>query len=110
MPERQSRTKPCDYDGCELVGECDGRHCLAAGGAIRPTPDEELAAWQRGELRGRLERVIAAAIYQPQPCMSGDVRDRLNSTQRRAVADATLEVMAIYDERDALPANGGPDA
>jgi hypothetical protein len=37
------RTTPCAFDGCERPGFCDGRHCAAAGGAIRLTLEEESA-------------------------------------------------------------------
>ena len=32
--------QPCAYDDCQQPGYCDGRHCLEAKGAIRPTLDE----------------------------------------------------------------------
>lgn len=35
-----SRSSVCGHDACELPGFCDGRHCQAAGGHIRLTPEE----------------------------------------------------------------------
>jgi hypothetical protein len=35
----QNQEEPCAYDDCQRSGFCDGRHCAAAGGKIRPDPD-----------------------------------------------------------------------
>lgn len=42
----------------------------------------------------KLEQLLAVLVSQNrQPCMSGDMRDRLSSMQRRQVSDAALDIM-----------------
>jgi hypothetical protein len=39
-PVKLRSHEPCNYDDCQWPGQCDGRHCLEAGGAVRLTPEE----------------------------------------------------------------------
>jgi hypothetical protein len=53
-------------------------------------------------MRERLARAIAGAVYRPQPDMSGDVFARLGPHQRRAVDDAVESVLEELER----PTNG----
>lgn len=53
--------------------------------ALVETPDPALV--------DRLACVIASAIWRPQPCMSGNIWDRLGAIQRRHSEDAAISVL-----------------
>jgi hypothetical protein len=55
---------------------------------VTPLAEMEAAA------SDKLERLLAILVCQNrQPCISGDMRDRLSSMQRRQVSDAALGIM-----------------
>lgn len=51
----------CGYDACALPGCCAGRHCLHAGGRIRPDP-EESAAEEEARALGRALAVLRPPV------------------------------------------------
>lgn len=55
------RRKACGYDQCERPGYCDGRHCAAAGGAVRLDPEEASALTRSAELRAAIAVLTAPA-------------------------------------------------
>jgi len=48
-----------------------------------------------------MARVIAAAIWRPQPHMSGDIWQRLGAHQRRHAEDAAREAFAVVMQWEA---------
>jgi hypothetical protein len=70
----------CAFDNCQLPGICDGRHCEAAGGAIRLSPKEHEAARRRRALKE------AVAVLTPPP-------DAQTHTVSAHAARAALDVI-----------------
>ena len=58
-----------------------------------PNDTQTAPALQDAGLEDRLARVIAAAIWQPQPSMSGDIWQRVPSSQQRRAMDAARSVI-----------------
>lgn len=54
-------TEVCGYDACALPGYCDGRHCLNAGGWVRPDP-EASAAEEEARALGRALAVLRPPV------------------------------------------------
>ena len=82
-------TEVCGYDACTLPGYCDGRHCLHAGGRIRPDP-EESAAEDAARALGR-----ALALLRP----SAGLAPRALHQVDAAAAREALELIEVQLQR-----------
>lgn len=65
----------------------------------------------RAELIEFMERTLAVYFsWNRQPCMSGDMRDRLSPLRRRELSDAVLALLGEFDSAGfvVVPANPTP--
>ena len=76
------RRNACGHDDCEQPGFCDGRHCRAAGGAIRLTPKEQVAAEEARALGDALALVREPDARDPERLRSAV--DLIEERLRRA--------------------------
>jgi hypothetical protein len=69
------------------------RPCVEVGDVMSKPESQTAPAIRDAGLEDRLARVIAAAIWHPQPDMSGDIWQRVPSSQRRRAMDAARAVI-----------------
>ena len=58
-------------------------------------PEERPDTLRDGDEHDGMARIVAAAVWRPQPCMSGNIRDRLMPHEWRKAQDAAAAIIEV---------------